>query len=160
MKLIIQAMKGLEVNNAFFKKYPKIIIHSFKDSSLNITKNIKTIFKKTFEKISQINIEDKKKIIYLIYFDNMSLSEYSTNNKLKIISNELEYNQKENDRLITFVCISNYELYALTMNKGLLISIPDSDEEDNKEIAFDIGSSFDKILSLKYKNFFENLGKC
>ena len=45
------------------------------------------------------------------------------------------------------------------MNRGISISIPEPDEEDNKETAFTIGSSYDEIMSLKYKNFFENLGK-
>ena len=160
LKLIIQAMKGSESNNAFFKKYPKIIIHSHKDSFVNKTKYIKNIFKKTLEKISQINIEDKKKIINLIYFDNISLQEHSTNNELKIIINELEYNEKENNRQITFVCISRWNLDSSTMNKGILLSIPELNEKEYKEIAFNIGISFDKNIAIKYKNLFENLGKC
>ena len=44
------------------------------------------------------------------------------------------------------------------MNRGISISIPEPDEEDNKETSLTIGNSFDQSLALKYKAYYENLG--
>ena len=89
----------------------------------------------------------------------MGLAEHSPNNPLKVIHSELEYNQiEDDDKKVAFVGISNWNLDAAKMNRGITISIPEPDKEDNKETALTIGSSFDEVLALKYKSFLENLG--
>ena len=90
----------------------------------------------------------------------MGLAEHSPNNPLKVIHAELEYDQNEGDKKVAFVGISNWSLDAAKMNRGISISIPEPDEEDNKETAFTIGNSYDEVMADRYKNFFENLGIC
>ena len=89
----------------------------------------------------------------------MGLAEHSPNNPLKVIHAELEYDQNEGDKKIAFVGISNWTLDAAKMNRGISISIPEPDEDDNKETSLTIGKSYDDILASRYKDFFENLGK-
>ena len=54
----------------------------------------------------------------------MELAEHSPNNPLKVIHSELEYDQNENDKQVAFVGISNWNLDAAKMNRGIAISIP------------------------------------
>ena len=103
--------------------------------------------------------KNNEKIISLIYFDEMGLAEHSPNNPLKVIHSELEYDQNEDDKQVAFVDISNWNLDAAKMNRGISISIPEPDEEDNKETAYTIGNSYNEAMALRYKTFYENLGK-
>ena len=88
----------------------------------------------------------------------MGLAEYSPNNPLKVIHAELEYDQNEGDKKVAFVGISNYELDASKMNRGLFISIPEPDEDDMKNTALTIGRSYNERLTDYYRLFFEDLG--
>ena len=85
----------------------------------------------------------------------MGLAEHSPNNPLKVIHSKLDDDENESENKIAFLGISNWSLDAAKMNRGISISIPEPDEEDNKETAFTIGSSYDEIMSLKYddKNY-------
>ena len=71
----------------------------------------------------------------MIYFDEMGLAEHSPNNPLKVIHSELEYEQNEGDKSVAFIGISNWILDAAKMNRGISISIPEPDEE-NENIYF------------------------
>jgi hypothetical protein len=44
------------------------------------------------------------------------------------------------------------------MNRGISISIPEPNEEDNAETSLTIGKSYDEHLAERYKSFYENLG--
>ena len=160
MQLITKSMQGNVSDNAFFKSFPKTIIHSYQGSLSSTSKGVKNVFKKargTLEQLKKGTNTDN--IISLIYFDEMGLAEHSPNNPLKVIHSELEYDQNENDKQVAFVGISNWELDAAKMNRGISISIPEPDEEDNKETAFTIGNSYDEKMAIRYRSFFENLGK-
>ena len=158
MQLIAKSMQGTASEKPFFRKIPKSIIHPYQGSLSSTSKGVKNIFDKARETIKQLNIEEKKNIISLIFFDEMGLAEHSPNNPLKVIHSELEYDQNENDKQVAFVGISNWNLDAAKMNRGISISIPEPDEDDNKETAFTIGNSYEEVLALRYKSFFENLG--
>ena len=95
----------------------------------------------------------------MIFFDEMGLAEHSPNNPLKVIHSALEYDQNEDDKKIAFVGISNWVLDAAKMNRGISISIPEPDEEDNQETALTIGKSYDEMIIEDNKTIFENLGK-
>ena len=160
MQLITKSMQGNVSDNAFFKLFPKTIIHSYQGSLSSTSKGVKNVFKKargTLEQLKKGTNTDN--IISLIYFDEMGLAEHSPNNPLKVIHSELEYDQNANDKQVAFVGISNWELDAAKMNRGISISIPEPDEEDNKETAFTIGNSYDEKMAIRYRSFFENLGK-
>ena len=83
----------------------------------------------------------------------MGLAEHSPNNPLKVIHAELEYDQNEGDKKIAFVGISNWTLDASKMNRGISISIPEPNEEDNAETSLTIGKSYDEHLAERYKSF-------
>ena len=160
MQLITKSMQGTVSDNPFFKLLPKTIIHSYQGSLSSTSKGVQNVFIKARGTLSQLKKgEYKENIISLIYFDEMGLAEHSPNNPLKVIHSELEYDQNANDKQVAFVGISNWELDAAKMNRGISISIPEPDEEDNKETAFTIGNSYDEKMAIRYRNFFENLGK-
>ena len=159
MQLITKSMQGTASEMPFFKKLPRIIIQSYQGSLASTSKGVENVFKKARETLRQIKKVDNDDIISLIYFDEMGLAEHSPNNPLKVLHGELEYDQNENDKQIAFVGISNWNLDAAKMNRGISISIPEPDEEDNKETAFTIGNSYNEVMAQRYKTFFENLGK-
>ena len=158
MQLITKSMQGSASDKLFFKTFPKTIIHSYQGSLSSTSKGVENVFNKARETLKQLSEDDKKKNISLIFFDEMGLAEHSPNNPLKVIHSELEYDQNEDDKQVAFVGISNWNLDAAKMNRGISISIPEPDEEDNKDTAFTIGNSYDENMSLRYKSFFENLG--
>ena len=158
MQLITKSMQGSASDRPFFRKFPKIFIHSYQGSLSSTSKGVENVFIKARDTLRQLSQEEKEKNISLIFFDEMGLAEHSPNNPLKVIHSELEYDQNENDKQVAFVGISNWNLDAAKMNRGIAISIPDPDEEDNKETAFTIGNSYDETMALRYKSFFENLG--
>ena len=160
VQLITKSMQGNVSDNPFFKLLPKPIIHSYQGSLSSTSKGIQNVFIKARDTLKQVKENrNAENIISLIYFDEMGLAEHSPNNPLKVIHSELEYDQNANDKQVAFVGISNWELDAAKMNRGISISIPEPDEEDNKETAFIIGNSYDEKMALTYRSFFENLGK-
>ena len=158
MQLITKSMQGSASDSPFFRKFPKILIHSYQGSLSSTSKGVENVFYIARETLRQLNQEDKKKNISLVFFDEMGLAEHSPNNPLKVIHSELEYDQNENDKQVAFVGISNWNLDAAKMNRGIAISIPEPDDEDNKDTAFTIGNSYNENIALTYKKFFEDLG--
>ena len=158
MQLITKSMKGTASENYFFKNLPQLVIHAYQGSLASTSKGVENVFKKARNTLEQLNEEDKGKIISLIFFDEMGLAEHSPNNPLKVIHAELEYDQNEDEKKVAFVGISNWNLDASKMNRGIAISIPDPDIEDNINTAFIIGNSYNEIMAQRYKSFLENLG--
>ena len=159
VQLINKAMKGSSSNNPLFKFIPKLIINSYQGSMGSTSKGVESVFSKTRNILKNLSNEDKKKIIPMIFFDEMGLAEYSPYNPLKIIHSELEYDLNEGDYKIAFVGISNWELDAAKMNRGIFISIPEPDEEDTINTSLTIVKSFNENLAEKHNIFFKNLGK-
>ena len=161
VQLINKAMKGSYSTNLLFKKLPQIIINSYQGSMGSTSKGVKNIFLKARNILNNLSKEDKEKSISMIFFDEMGLAEYSPNNPLKVLHSELDYDlndEKDKNNKISFVGISNWELDASKMNRGIFISIPEPDKEDIKKTALTIGKSFNEIMYEKNKIFLENLG--
>ena len=158
MQLITKSMKGSASEKPFFKNLPQLVIHAYQGSLASTSKGVENVFKKARDTLMQLNEKEKGKIISLIFFDEMGLAEHSPNNPLKVIHAELEYDQNEDEKKVAFVGISNWNLDAAKMNRGISISIPDPDIEDNTHTAYIIGSSYNEIMAQRYKNFLENLG--
>ena len=152
-------MKGSSSNNQLFKFIPKLIINSYQGSMGSTSKGVESVFSKTRNILTNLSKEDKNKIIPMIFFDEMGLAEYSPYNPLKIIHSELEYDLNEGDNKVAFVGISNWELDAAKMNRGIFISIPEPDEEDTINTSLTIAKSFNENLAEKHNVFFKNLGK-
>ena len=85
----------------------------------------------------------------------MGLAEISKNNPLKVIHSELEYD--ENKDKVAFIGISNWPLDASKMNRGIHLSIIESDEEDLILTALEIAKSYDIRLEQDYKEYYKYL---
>ena len=157
-QLLNKSMQGKSSESQFFKNYPKLMVHSYQGSMASTSKGVENLFSKARNVYQKLTAEDKKTNISIIYFDEMGLAEHSPNNPLKVIHSELEYDQNEGDKQIAFVGISNWALDASKMNRGISLSIPEPNEEDNKETSLIIGKSYNDDLAKKYKSFYENLG--
>ena len=157
-QLLNKSMQGGSSEFAFLRNYPKLMVHSYQGSLISTSKGVENIFKKARSSYQKLSAEDKKKNISMIYFDEMGLAEHSPNNPLKVIHSELEYDQNEGDKKIAFVGISNWVLDASKMNRGISISIPEPNEDDNKETSLIIGKSYNENLAEINKDFYENLG--
>ena len=159
VQLLIKSMLGNTSEKALFKKLPKIIVYSYQGSISSTSKGVENVFSKARTDYHNLEKENKKDNIPLIFFDEMGLAEYSPHNPLKVIHAELEYDQNKGEKRVAFVGISNWTLDAAKMNRGISISIPEPDEEDNEDTALTIGKSFDEELAEKNESFLKNLGK-
>ena len=92
----------------------------------------------------------------MIYFDEMGLAEIAKSNPLKVIHSQLEYD--ENYYKVAFVGISNWVLDASKMNRGIYLSIPESDLEDLQLTAITIAESYGEKLK-SYNDLFNNLAE-
>ena len=157
-QLLNKSMQGVSSINSFFKYYPKLLINSYQGSLASKSKDVENIFNKARTIFKKIDEKEKKYNISVIYFDEMGLAEHSPNNPLKVIHAALEYDENEGENKVAFVGISNWVLDAAKMNRGISISIPELNEEDNKETSYIIGKSYNENLADQYKLFLENLG--
>ena len=103
------------------------------------------------------NKENKETILPVIYFDEMGLAEESPHNPLKVIHSELEYDDR--DQQFGFVGISNWKLDASKMNRAIFLGVPNLEENDLQETAYEIAQNLDQQILIKYKDLFSNLVK-
>ena len=115
------------------------------------------IFDKARKIISKENTMKNSNLISLVYFDELGLAEISNNNPLKVLHNELEFDEHENK--IAFVGVSNWALDASKMNRGIFLSIVEPDENDLIKTANTIANSYDDRLTIKFKSIFEKLAR-
>ena len=158
VQLILKSMQGSASNKPLFKNLPKVMLFAYQGSIASTSNGLKNIFKKARGIYHQLKSENKKNNISLIFFDEMGLAEHSPNNPLKVIHSELEYDQNEGENKIAFIGISNWNLDAAKMNRGISISIPEQDEDDNQLTALTIGKSYNINFELNYENIYKKLG--
>ena len=125
MKIIENSMKGENSENEFFQKFPSIKKTTYQGSITSTSEGVLNAFKISKKKIGE-------NIISLLYFDEI-LAEISTNNPLKVIHYELEFD--DNEQKIAFVGISNWSLDASKMNRNIFLSVNELDEEDLENIS-------------------------
>jgi len=156
---LIKSMQGELSDNPFFKKFPKIMLYKYQFSPLNTPEELKNIFKKInsiYQKLKEYKAY--KSIIPLLLFNEMGFVDQSPNNLLKQILSDSEYAQIEGDNPIAFIVISNQIIDLSKLNRGISISFSQTDEEENKDTSLKLCKYLDQI-SIKYKTFYENLGK-
>jgi hypothetical protein len=148
VQLLYKAMRGDSSDDDFFKKMPRLFMNSYQGSLTSTSKGVLNIFKKARDIIrgskSTNKNENEDSIISMIYFDEMGLAEIAKSNPLKVIHSQLEYD--ENKDKVAFVGISNWVLDASKMNRGIYLSIPDSDLEDLQLTAITIAESYGEKL--------------
>ena len=159
VQLINKAMIGSNSKNPLFGSLPRIIMHCYQGSLGSTSEGVLKIFKKAQNSFDKQKEEFRKQIIPMIFFDEMGLAEHSPNNPLKVIHSQLEFDDNKESQRVAFVGISNWVLDASKMNRGIHISIPELDEEDNKNTALTIAESYGENLAIRFKHFFESLGE-
>ena len=151
VQLINNSMKGKFSENEFFKKYPNIMQVYFQGSETTKPEDILELFKKAeyLNKNNKIN-KDKNDLIpiIMILFDELGLADKSPTNSLKVLHSKLEYNGK-NDGLC-FIGISNYSLDASKINRALILSPPNID--DNLPQLRDTAKSIVESISKEISN--------
>ena len=158
VQLINKSMKGNSCDNPLFKRYPKIIFSSYQGSLASTSQGVENVFKQARKKYENLDEQNRKNNVSMIFFDEMGLAEHSPNNPLKVIHAQLDDALDEGKNIIAFVGISNWTLDASKMNRGMHLSIPEPSKEDTKKTAVTIGESYDVNLASKYKAFYEGLG--
>ena len=108
------------------KKYPTINSTGFQGSENNTPENIEKIFKVAENKIDY----GENKMISLLVFDELGLSEKSPTNCLKVLHSKLEMTLNPNDKKLSFIGISNWGLDAAKMNRAIFLSIPEIGIDD------------------------------
>ena len=157
VQLLYKAMRGDSSDDDFFRKIPRLFMNSYQGSLTSTSKGVLNIFKKARDVIrGSNNNENKDSIISMIYFDEMGLAEIAKSNPLKVIHSQLEYD--ENKDKIAFVGISNWALDASKMNRGIYLSIPESDLEDLQLTAITIAESYGEKLK-GFNDLFNNLAE-
>jgi len=150
-QIVYNTMKGKYSENDFFKDKGKLYRYYYQGSETSTAEGIKQVYDKAM-RAQEKNMN--KDIITLVFFDEMGLAERSSNNPLKIIHYLLE---KDQEKSVPFLGISNWKLDASKINRALNLSITDYDSEDLEETAISIAEALNNQLSSKYKAFFENL---
>ena len=117
------------------------------DTEINIKKNFQQ--------------SNDKGIIVCVYIDEIGLCELSPSNPLKALHKYLElgYKNQNLDEKLAFVGISNWQLDAAKMNRGIFLNVlnPISSFNQMKETAFQITNIYDKTFTSKYGEMLENL---
>ena len=156
VQLLYKAMRGDSSDDDFFKTMPRLFMNSYQGSLTSTSKGVLNIFKKARDIIRGNKNENKDSIISMIYFDEMGLAEIAKSNPLKVIHSQLEYD--ENKDKVAFVGISNWVLDASKMNRGIYLSIPESDLEDLQLTAITIAESYGEKLK-GFNDLFVNLAE-
>ena len=154
-QILYNSMKGEYSEGKIFRDKGKLYRFYYQGSETSTAEGIKNIFKKALK--SKLENDNKnKKIISLVFFDEMGLAERSINNPLKIIHFLLEKDSKQS---VPFLGTSNWKLDASKTNRTLTLSIIDYDISDLQETAICIAESMDEDLANKYSDFFNILAK-
>ncbi len=156
IQLIIRYMRGEFSDSNFLKKYPKINSTGFQGSETNTPESIENIFKEAEKKIDNSKVE---KVLSLLVYDELGLSEKSPTNCLKVLHSKLEMSLDPNGpRQISFIGISNWKLDAAKMNRTIFLSIPEIGLDDVGLTVKAIADSYDKEIYLKYEEQYNKLG--
>ena len=158
-KLIYKSMRGKYSKNAYFRNYPQIIQIYFQGSESTIPQDVEKLFEKAKDKYKYLKKKRPKEElpIIMVLFDELGLAERSDSNPLKVLHEKLEFTGK--DEGVSFVGISNYTLDAAKINRALVLSVPDLDQnlddliETSKNI---VESIFDR---LKEEKIFEIISR-
>ena len=147
-ELLLISLTGEKSKDDFFKKLPSLLPFYFQGSLSTTSEEVKNIFKVVKEKSKNL-----KKIIPVLFFDELGLAENSKNNPLKSLHSELEYNEEK----FAFVGISNIELDASKLNRGIYLLRPDL----NLEELIETSDSIAKAFNINYnQSLFQTIAKC
>ena len=150
-QILYNTLKGEHSDEVFFRDKGKLYRYYYQGSETSTSKGIKKVFDRAFKEKKANNNNNR---ITLVFFDEMGLAERSSNNPLKIMHYLLE---KDGEKSVPFLGISNWRLDAAKINRALNLSITDYDESDLKETASSIAEALDFQISKSYSDFFDTL---
>jgi rhodanese-related sulfurtransferase len=153
VQLIYTSMKGTNSQKEIFKNYPRLLRKTYQGSLNSTSEGILRTFENARAQINKAELINDN--IPFVYFDEMGLAEISKNNPLKVMHSLLEYD--ENPIKVSFVGISNWELDASKLNRGIYLNIPEPDEEDLIHTADIIAKSYKNDLDITYNELFKLL---
>ena len=148
IQLIISSLKGEESSNSWFKSLPRIFSVVYQGSKSSTAEGIIKVFE-TAKKIAISSSKNGLNRIALIIFDEMGLSENAINNPLKVLHSLLE----DISTGLAFIGISNWELDAAKMNRGIFLARADLTKDDLKITASVVFKSFIEEKRLNFDNF-------
>ena len=157
VQLLFKSMKGENSDNKFFKSFPRLICNNYQGSLNSSSKGIQKIFDKARNRLKGLNKKEIEKIISMVYFDEMGLAEHSPSNPLKVLHSNLEYDLNDDQNKIAFVGISNWKLDAAKMNRGIILSVPEPDQQDLINTGNTIANSYNEFLTSTHSQLYNNL---
>ena len=128
IQLLYKSMKGKNSFNILFKLYPSLYKHNSYICHLDSTsKGILGYFE-----MARFDSKEMKKDIniYCLCFFSMEYLIHSNKNLLQYINSQLDYEQSEGGKNVAFVGFSNYLLDSATMNRGIVLAIPQLDKKE------------------------------
>ena len=160
--LIYKSMKGKYSSNDFFKYYPSIIQSYFQGSNSTTPEDVENVFKIAENRLNSFKKRKDSMPISMLLFDELGLAERSKYNPLKVLHGKLDdyFNDHKNinsnaddDQIVVFVGITNWNLDAAKLNRALSLSVPDLDEDldDAQETSSSIANSFNDNFADKKK---------
>ena len=155
-QLLFKSMKGQDSDSLFFQKFPKLYIHSYQGSLSSTPKGIMDTFKAARDKIK---LKKQNEGISIVFFDELGLAQKSPYSPLEVLNSELEYDLEEAKNRVSFVGISNYKLDSSKMNRGIMIQIPELDEDILIKTSVIIAESIIKPLPSEYRVIITDLAK-
>ena len=157
IQTINQTLKGSYSKSELFKNFPQLFIYNYQGSETSTSQGIIETFDKARAYVKNKQKNKKENYISMFFFDEMGLAERSPNNPLKAIHSQLEYD--DNEYKIAFIGISNWKIDASKMNRCIILSKPDPDEEDLISTANIIAETMNNTLTVDYKILIESLAK-
>ncbi|XP_006816196.2 E3 ubiquitin-protein ligase rnf213-alpha-like [Saccoglossus kowalevskii] len=146
--IVADAMQGISSKNEFFKKLKQVRMVSYQCSPLSTPEGIISVFRRCGKLQKQQELDN---FVSVVVLDELGLAEDSPAMPLKTLHPLLEYGAEEDNTSqahmrVGFIGISNWALDPAKMNRGILVSRPDLDEEELKESAIGICHSDNGVL--------------
>ncbi|CAD7974313.1 unnamed protein product, partial [Amoebophrya sp. A120] len=139
LNIIDSNLKGKESYMPFWQYMPKLYVVSYQGSDVSNSAGIERRFQQA-QKMQQSTLNfSPKDTIVLFHFDEIGLAEQSPNNPLKVLHSWLEPAQsKLRKPEFAFVALSNDQLDAAKMSRGLTINLPMPEPADLRNIAAEL----------------------
>ena len=149
-QVLANSMRGDSSDNVLFKSFPKLFIQSYQGSINSTYEGIFNFFRRSKDILKRY--PDKK--IPMFLFNDMGLTELSSDNTLNYLHSLLDNNLKEEKNKISFVGLSNWVIDRATMNRGINLIITPLEKQQLEMTALAIAESYDKLLAQNNKNLF------
>ena len=148
---INQHMRGKESESRWWKKlFPSITVFPYQGSDVSTSQGIEDVFEKAKRYYETTNKNDAAQTIVTVHIDEIGLAEASPNNPLKVLHSYLEPGIKEK-RKIAVIGLSNFQLDAAKMSRGITVNSPPPAPSDFVKIAYGMLKQSDSFYNAATK---------